>query len=232
MIKELSFVVAAGSGLVYLWYVRRPRVHLGHVVADKYVKLCQGNNEFLLVRHGQSKANTAGVISSHPTVGTVQHPLTTMGVLQAERAAAKIEQIAQYQDIVIVASDFLRTRGTADVISKHLGVPVITSERIRERFFGTLDGESDENYQKVWDHDQYSVFHTEYQVESVHALLSRAATYIVDLDKMYSGKTIVVVAHGDVLQIVRTAFENKLPPALHREGPHLQTGSVTRLAIN
>ncbi|GEM_PF-6369883 len=46
--------------------------------------------------------------------------------------------------------------------------------------------------------------------------------------KVQQDKTILLVSHGDPLQILETAFKD-ISPALHRSLPHLQTGDVRAL---
>ena len=46
-------------------------------------------NTFFGLRHGNSEANAAGIISSNPEVATKIHGLTALGIEQAEESAAK-----------------------------------------------------------------------------------------------------------------------------------------------
>ena len=50
-------------------------------------------------------------------------------------------------------------------------------------------------------------------------------TYVLQVDQLVEGKTCVVVAHGDVLQILQTHFV-RVPPAMHRSLPHLDKAEV------
>ncbi len=45
-------------------------------------------NRYFALRHGESTANIAGIISSLPSTGTTTHGLTDKGRLQAREAAA------------------------------------------------------------------------------------------------------------------------------------------------
>jgi broad specificity phosphatase PhoE len=75
-------------------------------------------NRYYGLRHGESEANVAGVISSDPAVGTTTHQLTKTGAVQARRAAsALIETLGRdnlsAERCVFVSSDFTRARQTA-----------------------------------------------------------------------------------------------------------------------
>jgi broad specificity phosphatase PhoE len=65
-----------------------------------------------LLRHGESEANVAGVISDDP--GQTYH-LTPMGIAQAELAAEELREVPFTH---IYVSEHLRTRETADVLVK------------------------------------------------------------------------------------------------------------------
>lgn len=113
-------------------------------------------NTFLGLRHGNSEANQLGVVSSSPAVATVSHGLSPLGVSQATASAlafagqVKLERYSE--NVRIVTSDFLRARATADVLfSKYsnsdvdiLTCNLVDDERLRERFFGELDGGPDD----------------------------------------------------------------------------------------
>ena len=65
-------------------------------------------------------------------------------------------------------------------------------------------------------------------IEPVSHVCSRATRVVLELDKAYSGATILLVAHGDTLQILFTAFRG-VPASSHRSLPHMQTSGI-RLA--
>ena len=101
-----------------------------------------------LLRHGQSQANVAQLISSRPEVATTTHGLTERGREQAREAGRSLrrqifesqtsrenskedaeDKIGNESDnrrlpvaVVVVASDFLRTRQTACEAIRELGV--------------------------------------------------------------------------------------------------------------
>ena len=245
-VTSVAFALASAAALAWLRLVRRPCVLLGYEVAAP-LRGCGGlRNKVFLVRHGQSEANVAGVISSDPRVGTVKHTLTARGEEPARRAGPRIATLLSEEDrldvaagaaagfLKVVCSDFLRTRRTAELVAGELGLKGEAVERrteLRERFFGTLDGQSDENYHRCWAFDSHSCLHSEFGCEPVASVVTRAGRLLLELDRQFSGCVIVLVAHGDVLQILRTGFEGKNPPALHRLGEPLQTGAVLRLRV-
>jgi len=53
---------------------------------------------------------------------------------------------------------------------------------------------------------------------------------VLDCEGHLNGETCLLIAHGDILQILQTVFYG-LPAARHRELPHLETAEVRLLEI-
>ena len=122
---------------------------------------------------------------------------------------------------MIVTSDFARAAETAAAVAAAVRKPVSVSPKLRERFFGELELGPDSRYAEVWAFDKDSADHTEFGVESISAVRSRATELVHELDAMHDGATIVLSAHGDTLQILQTAFLD-IPVTSHRTVPHLK----------
>lgn len=188
-------------------------------------------NHYFALRHGKSKANELGIVLSHPDDGIPNYGLVEEGRKQVRLAveAARKNQILG-NDTIIVTSDFRRTRETAEIASSALGaLTVILEPRLRERFFGAWDKQQNSAYQKVWDDDVAQPGHTNHQVESTEEVLRRTAGLIQELEDRYRERTILLVSHGDALQILQTTFAG-VPSHLHRSLPHLETAEIRRLS--
>lgn len=183
-------------------------------------------NTYLIMRHGQSEANVAGVIVSDPDTGCQRFGLTLLGREQARSA------VAEYTDFGItriVCSDFLRTRETAAIAAATLDLPEPQIDiGLRERFFGVWEGQTHEHYQRVWLEDAQGGSPAEHQVESTHQVRRRALEVLVRFEDRYSGERILLVSHGDILQILRTAFVG-VSAAEHRSLEHHETGEIRPL---
>lgn len=206
------------------------------------------HHHYSALRHGESLANVAGVISSDPRVACLQHGLSDKGKRQASLAAETIASEAKWlavDGVAIVSSDLRRAWQTALIVRNRLkaaGVRVwpeegvLEDKALRERSFGELNGEPDSRYNDVWVEDARSCTHNEYGVESVESVRERARGVVDRLEasdvlRRDGGKWLVVlVAHGDVLQILQTAFAG-VDPTQHRSLDHLQTATMRRLAL-
>jgi broad specificity phosphatase PhoE len=67
-------------------------------------------------------------------------------------------------------------------------------------------------------------------VEPVAAVLDRATGFIADLERQHSGRDILLVSHGDTLQILQAGFL-RIDPSRHRSLPHLATAEFRRLHL-
>ena len=207
-------------------------------------------NKFFALRHGQSLANIAKIISSDPSISTVEHGLSDVGKEQVSISAKAFAQNYlekqchdKYSGVAIFSSDFTRARETAGIFAKTVmdaNIPLyqgtVNNEvRLRERFFGDFNGGSDEHYQDVWDIDCNDPNHTDFNVESVNSVVGRTSGLILDLEEELKATggdpyKVILVAHGDVLQILQTAFL-KRPGSEHRSLEHLETASVREIHL-
>ncbi len=189
-------------------------------------------NRYFGLRHGNSEANAAGIISSSPEVATQIHGLTELGMEQVcASAAALSSELGDGVRPLFYSSDFTRARMTAEKFSSLVGGedPVLTTS-LRERYFGDLDGGDDSRYGEVWEHDALSSSHTEFNVESVDSVIERTTLLVEALESEHNGDVIFLVAHGDVLQILQTAFL-KVDGSTHRSLQHLDTASYREFIL-
>ena len=209
---------------------------------NKLADVKQLNNEYFALRHGQSEANVAGLIASNPEIACNQYGLSDMGQQQARKAGEDVVNSflsrGRYSGIAILSSDLLRAKETAAlvkeaVLKKNISLwtdDIILEQRLRERGFGDWDGTSDSNYNEVWRDDAKDSSHTIKGVESVDDVMERATTCVLDWDSRLQNFMVIGVAHGDVLQILQTAFQN-MPGTNHRNLDHLETARLRPLML-
>jgi len=206
---------------------------------------------YYALRHGQSLANVANIISSDPTIATVQHGLSDMGKEQARVAGESFA--TEYnnsnenvnQGVAIFSSDFTRAKETALIFAKELSRSniqlykgnVILEPRLRERYFGELNGGPDIRYHDVWDIDVEDSNHDQFGVESANSVLERTTGLITELDEECNNAAgeepwkCILVAHGDVLQIMQTGFLKHEDASRHRRLEHLETATLRELIL-
>jgi len=186
------------------------------------------HNDYYAMRHGESQANLQKVIVSYPGTGTTDYGLTEAGRQQVRASASSFS--APTTQLRIYSSDFLRARETARLVQNIVqpSCELTLTPLLRERFFGELEGSGDEAYPAVWSRDATDPGHTWKGVESVLCVADRTSELLEELEARHNGANILLVAHGDVLQILQTRFAS-VPPSQYRQLPHLQVAEIRRL---
>lgn len=182
-------------------------------------------NRYLLMRHGHSQANQHALIISSPERGIEAFGLSETG---EQQLASIVDAWAWPVPTQVVHSDFLRTTQTATHVAEAFKLTMMPDKRLRERSFGEWEGHSDERYPDVWALDAKNADHTSLQVEAVSAVAARMMAVLEDLEEQSEGETILVVSHGDPLQILLTALQGR-PLSQHRVQPALLPASITQV---
>ncbi len=182
------------------------------------------------MRHGQSLANLEQVIVSDPRNGIDDYGLTEQGVMQVRESMQSEPRLNSH--LLIVSSDFRRARESAEIAHEILGCiqPVRFDERLRERNFGEWELTPDSAYPLLWAKDEINPDNVDKGVESPNQVMQRVSAVVFDYEAKYSATTILMVSHGDALQILQTAF-CKQDASNHRRQQHLQTAEIRRLMI-
>jgi len=184
-------------------------------------------NRYFVMRHGQSKANLAGIIVSRvETDASGDFGLSEVGRQQV-LAAARSGRLPA--GTLVCSSDFARAAQTAGLMAGYLGSSaVVVTAALRERSFGGWEGTPVANYHEVWAADEAGAPGNE--VEPAAAVLDRATAFIVELEGQHAGLDILLVSHGDTLQILQAGF-GRMDPARHRRLPHLETAEIRRMHL-
>jgi probable phosphoglycerate mutase len=188
------------------------------------------NNRYFAMRHGHSLANQQGVIVSHPENGRDNYGLSELGRNQVRASLQQNNQLDA--NTVVVTSGFKRARESAGIAFEVLACSVSICEepRLRERNFGELELATDDSYGEVWQQDEINPDSRFRGVESVNQVMARVTAMVADYEKRYSAATILLVSHGDALQILQTAFARR-DASSHRQLEHLNTAEIRQLLI-
>jgi len=187
------------------------------------------NNRYYLIRHGESFANRKGLIVSDPANALRDFGLTAKGAEQVMQAALKTRLD---ENTLIISSDFLRARETAEIFHGIICASdaIVLEARLRERDFGNWELQDHENYKAVWRADLHSPNDRVNGVESVTSVLNRGMALVSELEREHSEKNILLVGHGDVLQIL-LAFQKGVEPRYHRTFAPIQNAELRSLPI-
>lgn len=164
--------------------------------------------QITIIRHGETEWNKLMQLQGH-----TDSPLTKLGFKQAEQLS---EFIKHRKFDVLISSDLDRTLLTARIINKHLGLPIIKNELLRERSFGIMEGltlpEIQDKYSQTY--KAYKSRKSTYEIpdgESLVQFNKRIIESIQTIAKENDGKSVLLVAHGGVLDcIIRYIFKMDL----------------------
>ena len=165
-----------------------------------------------LVRHGQSEANAKKDGGSNLKYGDLGAPLSEKGFNQALRLKEHLKHI---NFDAVFSSDLLRTKQTAEIITAEQKLLVKTSSAIREReaskYIKTQPGltkdklltQLREALKDLTEKEKTQYKHTP-EMESPEEAASRIITFLREIAVAYSGKTILVTNHGNVMRSLMT----------------------------
>jgi len=150
----------------------------------------------IAVRHGETAWNRETRIQGHTDI-----PLNDIGLWQARRVG---EALAGEAVQAIYSSDLERAHLTAQAIGRVAGVPVQLDVRLRERHFGELEGLTHDEIQSRWPEQarrwkQRDPAFGPVGGETLTEFYDRCVGSLTRLAQRHLGQTIVVVAHGGVL---------------------------------
>jgi alpha-ribazole phosphatase/probable phosphoglycerate mutase len=180
--------------------------------------------KIILIRHGQTQWNNLQKYQGHKDI-----PLNDFGRKQALKIANYLHANENIE--ALYCSDLSRTRETADIIGKRLGLNAVCDLRLREINFGKWEGMTFSEVYKECP-DQYNAWYNntiKYGIpggESFTNLLERAMTSINDIKEKHKCP-VAVVTHGGVIKAVL----HQLGVKDILWGTVLEPGSLTILEI-
>ena len=174
----------------------------------------------LLVRHGQSEWNAAGLLQGQ----TAHVPLTGLGHAQAAEAA---RELAALQPGVLIASDLRRAVQTAEHCARATGLPLRTTPALREQGYGVLEGRPS---RELWDVVDWTDPHWAAPGgETLAELHSRVGAYLGQLCAEPPAEVVALVTHGDTIRAAQAVAAGLGPDAMPAVTPH--NGTVTALEL-
>lgn len=161
-------------------------------------------NTYFIMRHGEAVHNIRGEInSSWPDAK--KYRLTLRGRQMVEKT---VEKLRKHKIDLIVASDFMRTLETAEIVRQKLGLGAVSYDsRLREVREGILDGELRTAYAKYFSSYQERLTKKIPGGETTPELRARVFSLLSDLEKKYTGKKILIVSHEYPLRVLYAAAQ-------------------------
>lgn len=163
---------------------------------------------FCLVRHGETDWNAERRLQGHTDIDLNRH-----GIAQAKQMALALKRIDLQFD-VLYTSDLQRAAKTAEAIETLFNTSAIVNAALRERHFGALQGLviSDAAYREpdLWkSHLSRDLTEDLRGGESILQFANRITSALEQIKQAHLGKTILLVSHGGVLDMMYRIASNQ-----------------------
>ena len=155
----------------------------------------------LFIRHGESQANRQKIFAGH-----MNADLTEVGMAQAEKAA---EYIADHYKVdAVYASDLMRAYKTGKAAADRLGLPITSTEQLREIRAGEWDGKLFDTIPNLFP-DDFALWMSDIGNskctggESVRQLGERIVAAVTEIAKSNDGKTVLIATHATPIRVTQ-----------------------------
>ncbi len=172
-----------------------------------------GNNYFVM-RHGEAQSNVNDVLDSY---GDPANHLTEKGRSDVAASAAEIKN---KKIDLIIHSPLLRTRETAQIVQKEIGLPdsaLMVDERLRETGLGIYSGKSIKEWRAFYGSVEERFMNGPAEGESFADVQRRVGEFIFDIERRYVGKNILIVSHGNPIWILSHIARRLSPRKMAKE---------------
>ncbi len=176
------------------------------------------------VQHTQSLNHINGMVGSW-----TDWDLSAEGIRQAERLAERLAAEIGERRWAFYSSDLLRARHTAEILGARLNLGSVTTPALRERNLGRAVGQSVAWLRANMECEERTVDDKMFSDgESLRDVWGRLAPY---LRQRLEGpdENILIVSHGDALNVFCTLWLNLPPEALNSCAFRGQAGGVSFL---
>lgn len=180
-----------------VWICQKCGNHLVIGSIDELLKQKFSTNNYYLLRHGHSLRQVKNLTNCWPE--KEKFPLTEKGKKEILKQAKNLK--TKKIDLIF-SSDLLRTKETAQIISKETGAKIIFDKRLREFDVGVFNGKKP---QLTWNYLRRKKNYLKVKLlkgESLLDIQKRMYSFLKEVDDNYQEKNILVISHELPLTIL------------------------------
>lgn len=186
--------------------------------------------ELVVMRHGETSINVKKSLYALSPDDDRKIHITEKGKNDVLKAAGELKK---EKIEVIVASPATRTKETAEILARELGLPDF--ETIPE-FYDILisaafEGKQEEEFDKEFESWEERFWKKPEGSENWRELRGRVMTGLKRIREKYQGKKILLVGHGDPLWVMLAALEG-LAEKDYKKIPYPQTGTFRKIRLH
>lgn len=164
-------------------------------------------NKYFILRHGETIYQTKKKDFTYPPHSR-ERPvikLTKKGEKQIRFIAKKLKKEKIY---LIFASDVYRTRQTAKIVAKELGLKVNFDRKLRDVNLGIYRGRRKTELYQAFSDVKLRFDRRIPKGESWQGCQKRMLNFLKDIDKKFKRKTILIISHADPLWLLEGAVKD------------------------
>lgn len=156
-------------------------------------------NKYILLRHGETiyQAKKLSILYSKKEQFTLS--ITENG---KKRIKEVTKELKDKKIDLIYSSDYLRTKQTAEIIAKGLGLKIKLDKRLRDKDFGIFSGRRNSEHRKIYSSMKQRFRKRPKKGENWRDVRKRMADFIKQIDKKHKNKTILIVSHQDPIGLL------------------------------
>ncbi|MDD5144536.1 MAG: histidine phosphatase family protein [Candidatus Pacebacteria bacterium] len=172
-------------------------------------------NQYFILRHGENVWQVEKKGFVYPWGICRQIKLTEKGKVCVKESSAKLKK--EKIDLIF-SSDFQRTRETAKIAAKELGIKKINfDKRLRDIDLGIYNGRPRKDFLEFCHYKERKFSTKPPKGESWNDVRERIKNFIQEIDKNYKGKNILIIGHGDPLCLLEGVIKRKTDKQLLKE---------------
>ncbi|MCH8741781.1 histidine phosphatase family protein [Patescibacteria group bacterium] len=187
-------------------------------------------NQYFILRHGQTtqQIKRAEFTYNWPDKPPVR--LTKKGEEQIKIAAKKLKK---ERINLIYSSDIFRTKQSAGIIARELGLKIHFDKRLRDINLGVYHGGPKEALYKSFPDPRKRFYQRPKKGESWSDCRGRMLSFLRQVDKKYKNKRILIISHGDSLWLLEGAVKGLINKDILDEnfvkGNYINVGELRKL---
>lgn len=154
-------------------------------------------NHYFLLRHGEPTWRYLEII--YPPGNATSIGLSRRGKVQIKTVVQELKKKIDF----IISSPYRRTKETALIAAKNLGLKIIFDKRLGDQRLGVYSGRPKEEYFRDFSKDPRKRFNKRpLGGESWQDVQKRSQEFLADVEKKYKDKNVLIVGHGDPLWLL------------------------------
>lgn len=175
-----------------IWMTESGKIEVIGSLDEMKKKAKKSGNTYHIIRHGEADHNLKGMASADPNEPV---HLTELG---RKQVAGQVSKLKEAGIDLIIASPFVRTRETADIIREGLGgqVEILFDERLREMDIGIYNKGPWSKYHEDFPKTVENFYNGPEGGESYNTVKGWMMDFIHDVEIKFQNRKVLFVSHG------------------------------------